>query len=79
MTLEDKQTFPCDFGEANFAEYRDVYVQKGIVETLLGDHSDKQTLKRNSRKMKLIHYSFIVVCVLCAVFLLYMLLKKVFL
>lgn len=75
MTLEDKQTFPCDFGEVNFTEYQDVYVFKGIVATLLGDHSDKQTLKRNARKMKLIHYSFIVVCVLCAVFFV----KKIFL
>lgn len=76
MTLKDKKTFPCDFGEVNWSEYLKIYMFKGIAVSLLGDRSDKQTLKMNARKKKLIHYTFIGFCVLCAVFLFYMFLKK---
>lgn len=79
MTLEDKKTFPCDFGEVKWSEYQDVYIFKGITATLLGDRSDKKQLKRNADKWKLIHYSFLVFCALFAVSLLYMIVKMFFL
>lgn len=79
MTLDDKKIFPCDFGEVSWPEYRDCYVYKGITATLLGDRSDTETLRKNARKMKLIHYSFVVFCVWCAIVLFYLVLKKILL
>ncbi|KAJ6636616.1 Fatty acyl-CoA reductase wat [Pseudolycoriella hygida] len=78
MTLGDKKKFPCDFGEVNWPEYRDTYVYKGIVATLLGDRSDKQTLKQNALKMGAVHYSFLTLCVCLFSYVFYVVLKKIF-
>lgn len=79
MTLEDKKTFPCDFGQVNWPEYRDIYIYTGISATLLGDKSDRQTLKRNSNKMKILHYSAVVIFYCVVAFFGFMVLKRILL
>lgn len=79
MTLHDKKTFPCDFGEVCWSDYRNIYIYKGIVETLLNDKSDKATLERNARKMKFMHYSVVALFVLCVSTLIFIVFGKIFL
>lgn len=76
MTSEDKRIFPCDFDAADWPTYRDIYV-RGVLVSLIGDHSDRQTLQKNADKWKRIHYTFVVFCVLCAGVLFYMIVKNI--